>query len=191
MENKTKYLTIITVLMMFSFNVFSDADEHHHQHDAHVHGAAVLNIVAEDKTILIELESPTMNILGFEHEPKTEEQHKIVKQANERLEKYLSVLSIPDKQCKQTESDLEFAHDSHGDEHHDKHHHGHHHDEHDDVHSEYHLNYTIKCESLDNLKLNIALFENFSGFEHVDLNWIYGQKQGAIELEPENTLIEF
>lgn len=191
MKNKIKQLAITTILMTFSLNVFSDTDEHHHQEDVHVHGAAVLNIVVEDKTILIELESPAMNILGFEHEPKTEEHHAIVKQANEQFKSYLSILSIPDKQCKQTGSELEFAHDSHDDKHHDDHHDKHHDDEHNDVHSEYHLNYTVYCDSLKDLSLDINLFKNFPGFEHVDLNWIHEQKQGKTDLSSENTLVKF
>lgn len=187
MDNRIKYLIITSALMMFSFNVFSDVDEHHHQHGAHVHGAAVLNIVVEDKTILIELEAPAMNILGFEHTPNTEDQHNIVKHANEQLKSYLSVLSIPDKQCKQTESELEFAHNSNDDGRHN----GHHDDEQNNTHSEYHLNYTVDCESLKDLSLDINLFKNFPGFEHVDLNWIYDQKQGVIDLNSENTLVEF
>lgn len=175
-------LVIGIAFTFYSLNSISESDEHH-QHDAHVHGTAVLNIVVEDETVLIELETPAMNILGFEHAPKTEEQNNIVKQANEHFKSYLSILSIPGKQCKQTDSDLEFAHDSHEDEHYS--------DEQDDSHSEYHLSYTINCESLDKLKLDIALFNNFSGFEHVNLNWIYDQKQGKKKLDSKNTLLEF
>ena len=188
---KTMEKLVISIAFTFySLNSIAEPDEHH-QHDVHVHGAAVLNIVAEDETVFIELETPAMNILGFEHAPKTEEQHAVVKQANKQLKSYLSLLSIPNKQCKQTDSDLELAHDTHDNEHHDKEHAGHHDNEQDDSHSEYHLNYIINCESLNNLKLDISLFKNFPGFEHVDLNWIYKQKQGAIELTPDNTLIEF
>jgi hypothetical protein len=50
---------------------------HRHQHGslgAHVHGEVELAIVSAGKQIAIELKSPGESLIGFEHEPKTQEE---------------------------------------------------------------------------------------------------------------------
>jgi hypothetical protein len=42
---------------------------------AHVHGLARLTVTIDRTTLTITLESPLDNLLGFEHEPRTAEQH--------------------------------------------------------------------------------------------------------------------
>ncbi len=39
--------------------------------DAHQHGKGILNIVLEGNTLLMELEAPGADIIGFEHTAKT------------------------------------------------------------------------------------------------------------------------
>jgi hypothetical protein len=43
-----------------------------HQHGAHVHGSAKLDIAVEDRTATIEIESPAESIIGFEHKARTD-----------------------------------------------------------------------------------------------------------------------
>src|SRR3989338_5768375 len=53
------------------------AAEHSHEHadhgslDAHEHGAAMLNVVLDGQVLELELESPAMNLVGFEHAAKS------------------------------------------------------------------------------------------------------------------------
>lgn len=42
-----------------------------HQHKAHVHGAATLNIAIEDRTAAVEFESPAESVIGFEHKARS------------------------------------------------------------------------------------------------------------------------
>ena len=44
------------------------------QHGTHVHGVASLNIALADNELFIEFESPAIDIVGFEHEPGTDEE---------------------------------------------------------------------------------------------------------------------
>ena len=39
--------------------------------EAHIHGEAKLNIVFEGPELFIELKSPSYNLVGFEHAPRT------------------------------------------------------------------------------------------------------------------------
>ena len=40
------------------------------QHDAHVHGSAVLKLALENTTLELELSAPGMDVVGFEHAPR-------------------------------------------------------------------------------------------------------------------------
>lgn len=55
-------------------------DHHHHDHkrhhDAHEHGAAMLDIAIEAKTVEMELHAPAESIYGFEHTAKTDAEKK-------------------------------------------------------------------------------------------------------------------
>ena len=72
-----KYLlsSVIIIVVTATGPLFSaiQAGEHHH-HDAHVHGVAHLNVALEGNDLYIELTSPAANIVGFEHDPRTQNQ---------------------------------------------------------------------------------------------------------------------
>ncbi len=44
----------------------------HHGHGAHEHGVAGVTIAVDGAVVEIELESPAMNLVGFEHRPRTD-----------------------------------------------------------------------------------------------------------------------
>ena len=69
---KTLCTLALMLLYLGGFNLaLSQAEEKHH-HKAHVHGVAHLNVALEDNELYIEFISPAANIVGFEHQPKTE-----------------------------------------------------------------------------------------------------------------------
>jgi hypothetical protein len=54
---------------------------HHHGHGAHEHGLAHVDIVAEQRTVRIEIETPVMNLVGFEHLPRDDREHAALRDA--------------------------------------------------------------------------------------------------------------
>ena len=92
-----KYYFIYTLVMFsFLFEAYAQSSL-----DAHVHGEAELNIVFEGPELLIELESPSFNLVGFEHEPKSLDQHKLVENTIESLKDFRRIASIsPEADCK-------------------------------------------------------------------------------------------
>lgn len=48
-------------------------------HGPHVHGTGELNLAIQDNTISMELYGPLINVLGFEHAPRTDAQRAAVK----------------------------------------------------------------------------------------------------------------
>lgn len=64
----------------------SDAHGPAQNHRAHVHGVAELNVALDGDTLLIELISPAMNLVGFEHAPRTADERAALQHAHEALE---------------------------------------------------------------------------------------------------------
>ena len=128
--------------------------------DSHEHGAAVLNVALDDGAVFMELETPWNNLVGFEHNPSTDEQKaqvaeamKILVEQPERMFTLNGGGCTADKITVESSMDLEADGDNehHDDEHHDdehkhdddeahhddKHHDDAHHDDdkhHDDAH---------------------------------------------------------
>jgi hypothetical protein len=127
------------------------------QHKAHTHGQADASIIYDGSVVVLEMESPADNILGFEHAPKTAAQRSAHTRATKLLAAPGELFSLPGS-CSLVEKSVNspFAgHDyheehheehhvehkeDHHDEHHDGHkdHHGEHHDEHKDHHDDHH-----------------------------------------------------
>lgn len=71
------------------------------EHGAHVHGAAEIDVAIEGKKLVITLESPADNLLGFERAPKTDAEKAKLKSVAEQLNN-AALLFVPDAaaQCK-------------------------------------------------------------------------------------------
>jgi len=104
------------------------------QHDSHEHGHAALSLVLEGKQLVVELRSPAMNLVGFEHVARTEEQAQQVHAMEARLRQAYELFGLSDDAaCLLDKTGVEHnllvagKHDEHKD--HDDHK-GHDHDEH-------------------------------------------------------------
>jgi len=74
---------------------------------SHEHGAAVLNIALDNDSIFLELESPWNNLVGFEHAPRTEEQHALVDDALALLNQPGQLFLFNGTSCELTEISLD------------------------------------------------------------------------------------
>lgn len=189
-------------------------------HDAHEHGRATLSLVADNQKLSFQLESPAMNIVGFEHAANTKEDQ-------QKVEHALSVLSEPSKlfginggKCHFIEPHMENpfslaenkygGHDSHEnddshtdndehDEHEDHHEHEAHekHESHGEhaqqaEHREFVVEYNATCQLTNDIReIDFQLLKLFSGIEQLDVQYIYAGKQGSVSLNPKQTALEF
>lgn len=156
------------------------ADEDgHREHGAHVHGVANLDLAVDGNEIAAALTAPAMNIVGFEHAPRNDDQHRAVDQAAAWLKDGTQWL-VPSASaaCR-----LETARVASGlldmddpDEHDDD---SHDHDGHvDDVHSEFQVHLAYHCANPDELRrVEIRLFEQFPGMERIQLQAITDIRQ--------------
>jgi hypothetical protein len=173
---------------------FAYAEEHEHRHHgAHVHGVARLNVAIEGKELFLELESPAMNLVGFEHMPGNHKQEAAVEKTVKTLEQGERIFIIPSEaDCKLVEAEVEspLHKQQHGDHHGDEHDADHH--EHEGDHSEFHATYHFQCAVPAALSyIEVRLFKLFPETKDIDVQFISDRGQGAAELNASNHRLSF
>lgn len=173
------------------------AKEHEHRHhNPHIHGVGYLNLVMEGSTIMVELQSPAANIVGFEHIPKTDSERNKMQEAKTLLNDG-DTLFVFSKEagCSQTQASISsplFEEKHHHQADNEKHDHHGDQSDHGAGHGDIFGQYLFSCKSPDKVKaMEVNLFSAFSGFEEVKLQALAsdGQQRGA-ELTAGNNLIE-
>jgi hypothetical protein len=179
------------------------ADEHDHDHDhehgslgAHEHGVGRLNAALDGQTLELELESPAMNLVGFEHVATTDADKAKVAAARAQLEKPLTLFSLPAAAgCKVVSQELESPlfgdkpdADDHDDDEADKDGHEHHHD-----HSEIHAHYQFNCATPGALKtLDLAnVFNTFPATQKIQVQLISASGQQGTEVTAKAAALKF
>ena len=150
--------------------------------DAHVHGLSHLTIALEKQTLLIEINSPLMDIVGFEGEPRTKVQKDSIERAKAILRKIDNVLIFKGGSCLEKNIDVTLGHD-HSNEHS--------HSEHDhDTHSEISAVYKFKCSEPEELQeITVLLPNQFSRMEKIKAQWVTSDAQGQITLDKKKNTI--
>ncbi len=172
-------------------------DDHDHDHDhqhgtlgAHEHGVAHLNAVLDGSTLEIELDSPAMNLVGFEHAAQSDADKAKVAAVRAQLEQPLKLLGLTAAAgCKESEQELESplfgdapAKDEDGDEH--DHAHGH-----SDIHAHYHFE-CAKPDQLATLDLT-PLFKTYPSTQKIQVQLIGPNGQKGVEATPAKATINF
>ncbi|KTC20098.1 zinc-binding protein [Pseudomonas marginalis ICMP 9505] len=186
-------------------------DEHEHEHGslgAHEHGVGRLNAVLDGQTLELELDSPAMNLVGFEHLATTADDKAKVAAARKQLENPLALFSLPKAAgCVVSTQELnsplfgdkpEADHDDDddGDDGDDDHAtdgkgaaaHEHHHD-----HSEIHAHYQLTCATptaLSNLDLS-PVFKTFPATRKIQVQLIGPSGQQGVEATATAATLKF
>lgn len=163
------------------------AHEEHASLDAHEHGVASLNVALDGQTLEIQLQSPAMNLVGFEHEAKSDADKAKVAAARKHLEQPQALFALPiEAKCALQDSELDsplfggHAHEEH--EHADEH-----------GHSDIDASYRFACanaEALQTLELG-SFFGTFPGTEKLEVQLIGPSGQQGAELTPSNSRLSF
>ena len=168
----------------------AQAEEHHHDHDehgslgAHEHGVARLNAALDGKTLELELESPAMNLVGFEHAARSDADKAKVASVRASLEQPLALFDLPAQAgCRVSAQELESP--LFGD--HDKA------DDHAHEHSDIHAHYQLECATPSALEsLDLApLFKQFPATQKIQVQLIGPNGQQGAELTPSSTRLSF
>lgn len=178
------------------------------QEDAHEHGAALLNVAQEGEALFVEFISPSVNIVGFEYAPSTDEEKALVDTAVSDLSEGLTLLSpdnaancellsaeveseITDEHEEGEHKESEDAENEHSED--EEEHEEGEHEEEGEIHSEFHASYEFSCANPDALSgFDLSgLFALYPGLLDLDVQYALANGQGAAELNPENPRLDF
>lgn len=173
------------------------ADEHDHDHEhgslgAHVHGVARLDMALDGRTLELELDTPAMNIVGFEHAATTDADKATLAQARETLLKPHGLFSIPEAAgCTVTKQKLESP--LFGDKDDDDDHDAPDADGHEHEHSEIHGHYQFTCTTPTAFnKLDLSqLFKSFPATQTIQVQLVTRTSQMGAEVRASNPVVKF
>lgn len=185
---------------MLPLAVAHAADEHDHEHGslgAHEHGVGRLNAGLDGQTLELELESPAMNLVGFEHVATSDADKAKVAAARARLEQPLALFNLPKAAgCVVENQELESplfgdqpdADNDHDEDAKDEDGHEHHHD-----HSEIHAHYQLTCATPAALKtLDLAnIFTSFPATRTIQVQLIGPSGQQGVDVTAKAASLKF
>jgi hypothetical protein len=152
----------------------STAGRKRHQHGAHVHGSAKLNIAVEDRTATVEFESPAESIIGFEHKAKTDADQQKQAKAVDLLKGRMGSMVIfePALGCRWSPTTLEVV-------------------QQDQEHSEVRGAFAVTCDSpLAGSKVRFAFAKTFPAIRTVHVQVIAATQQVGAMIKQDRGEVE-
>ncbi|WP_372986869.1 ZrgA family zinc uptake protein [Marinobacter sp.] len=152
---------------------------------AHQHGHAELSFAVEGNKVEVMFVSPAYNVVGFEHEARTNAQTQALTKANDWFAG-TPLINTPEGTCTVISSDVHHSgqepeHDGNDDEHGD----------HGGGHSAFEVIQTLACPGVqDASTLTTPLTTRLERLEHLDVQWAGAMAQGATRLEHGEQAIE-
>lgn len=183
---------IITVACVLLGGIaVAQAHEAGHEHGAHEHGAARLDIAVEGGTVQLDLDSPAVNLVGFEHEPGNAKERSTLDKAVADLKQGGKLMSFtPAAQCSQkrvmVKSGL-LEREGEAD-------HGHEHEGEagGDEHADIAVFWEISCARVDALKeIDLkGFFGRFPGTSRLEVQAVLPGGQTGAQLTPSATKLK-
>lgn len=181
-----KQLLIGWLLILIGNSIPAFSSETPLSHGSHIHGEVVMNMVLDGNILFIELDSPAINLIGFEHEPNNEEQKSAILNAKQTLASADRLFHFATTKCSLENVGVEAPYIK---KHEGKNHQHHLSETHHD-HADFHASYTFQCEQPKDLKeISIKLFTHFPGIQEIRAQWIFQGKQGFASLAADNYTI--
>lgn len=186
-------LAILGITCLLSSNVIGEGSHHDHEplhQDTHLHGHVELRLALENTNLELYLESPSVNIVGFEYIATSDQHIQAARDAKSIFESPAEIFSLSDGNCSLSHSNVNFSAILQTTEKHQGSDHGDNHEAHQVDHSEITVGYKYHCrhgEELDVIK--VKLIDHFPGIEKIKVIWLTETKQGTVELTPESNLI--
>lgn len=192
-------LSFLVTLAAAAVGQSHDHVQSRRQAGAHVHGIAQLLVASDGDRLAITLETPAVNVVGFEHDARTEAEReqllaaeRILRDANLVTNLSASAGCEPES-VRVSSAQLDaLGHPGPVDDH--AHDHEHNHDSHQETatHSEFVVDYRFYCTEPDQLSgLTVTAFEHFPGFEAVNVQWALPGGQGAQQVDAARPSVRF
>ena len=195
----TIFSNLSLLVIMFSVALQAGAESAHHDHDhdlpqqdAHLHGYVELTVALENSGLEIHLESPAINIIGFEHKATSKAQLQTIERARQTLEAPAKLFSFNGGDCALKRATADFPalteHHAHHDDEHE--HNKEEHDTDEESHSEITAHFEYGCAQDKEINtITVNLIDHFPTIEKIKAMWVTDVKQGTVELTAKSNII--
>jgi hypothetical protein len=144
----------------------------------HEHGSATVDVAVQDATLDIALHSPAINVIGFEHAPRSADDKSALAQANRVFtspkELFLMPAAAACASVSVTLMPITYEHD----------------DKPNSLHADYDVSYRFHCAHADKLGwIDIRLFEQLKGMRKIVANVVTPALQAQSLLTPDNARV--
>lgn len=177
-------LMLGSALLLVAYAPLHAKEDGPRQHAAHEHGSAKLLLAKEGSELHMELSSPAMNLVGFEHKPANAQQRNKVRLAIDTLKAANKIFLLPaSAECTLQKVTVETGLSTNED-------HSAHNEAIDkaDTHADFLVNYRFSCGDMSALKqIDVRLFSYFPATHELDVEMITDQGQRALELDHDNS----
>jgi len=162
-------------------------------HEAHVHGVGKLDVALDGKTLSLHLDSPLINLIGFEHAAKSEKDRQAAKDMAKTLRNAATVFvtsaaagctlssvnlvsaAIDPALLGQSNNAPKTA--AHADQ---------------DGHADLDADFVFQCAAPEKLQtIDVKLFEAFKGFVSIDVQLVTAKRQSAAKLTSSSSALSF
>ena len=153
-------------------------DQHHGHghHHAHVHGLASVTLAQDDKQIWVSMRVPGYDMLGFERQPRNDDEVALIKTTMEKLRQPQSLLALEaEANCefKSADVDVPLLNKDH------------------QGHADFEVNQQFECKNPEALsKITITLFERYSSIQQVNMQWTLEGKQGSAKVKAADATVK-
>jgi hypothetical protein len=174
MNPMTRIALLLCLIGLATTVAAAQAAEEFEQHAAHEHGHLRLQLALEKNVLHVDLIAPALNVLGFEHEPRTAAEKRKAEMAPPQLRDLPAPLRLPPEAgCRRTSGRILEAHD-------EDHEHQHEHEEHRDVT----IHWTYQCARPEALTwAEAAVLSQLTGVERVDVDSILPGSQKSARVK--------
>ncbi|HTV98257.1 MAG TPA: DUF2796 domain-containing protein [Steroidobacteraceae bacterium] len=147
----------------------------------HEHGSATLDIALDGSTLDIALHSPAINVIGFEHEPRSPQEKAALAQANRVFGAPQGLFVLPEQAaCASTGvtlTPITYEHDGED-------------EKAGAPHADYDVSYRFNCAHADHLDwIAVKLFGRMKGMRKITANVVTATLQTQVELTSDGTRI--
>lgn len=203
-------IAALLVLLFVPTVSIAGSEPDQRQHGAHVHGQATGTLALDDDRLSLSLVIPGINLAGFEHAPRDENQRERLVHTVAHLESGRWMTVDPDGACRVesltvarpgfgedgaaqvNDSQHQHSHHDHDNDHHHDHGHQHDHDHdheqaHHHEHAEFHIEASLHCQHPERLSwLDLDLFAEYEGNELMRIDVLTDQVVDRARLRPGN-----
>jgi len=154
------------------------------QRDAHVHGAIVVNIAIDDGRLTVGVEAPAVNVVGYEHRPRTDADREVLAAAQAWLASGRGIVGVPAAAgCRLHRVELEQPDWA------DKKSHDHEHDD-ADGHADFDAQFTYHCAAARQLDyVDLWLLKRLPGTTTATVNVVAAELQTSVAVTPDSARV--